>query len=337
MNTNPSVNYSRIGILLTNLGTPDAPSPKAVRRFLAEFLSDSRVIEISRTFWLPFLHGLVLNTRPFISAAAYQKIWTPEGSPLLVISRKQQHALHQALDKRLNESVLVALGMRYGTPSIAEALDDLKNANVHRILILPLYPQYSSATTGSTFDAVVDVLKTWRWVPELRMIGQYAENEDYTSALAASIEVHWGQEEPGQKLLFSFHGLPERTIALGDPYYDLCHRTAQRVAEKLQIPPDYWQVVFQSRFGRTAWLQPYCEPTLIELAQQGYKYVDIICPGFAADCLETLEEINIRYRQRFLQAGGEKFHYIPALNDSPNHIHALTNLIMKNLEGWVEV
>jgi ferrochelatase len=332
----PRSDYSRIGVLLTNLGTPDTPTPKAVRRYLAEFLSDSRVVEISRPFWMPILHGFLLNTRPFISAQAYQKIWMPEGSPLLVVSRKQQQALQKALNKRLNETIEVVLGMRYGTPGIAEALNDLKKADVHRILVLPLYPQYSSATTGSTFDAIADVFKSWRWVPELRMIGQYADDEDYTAALAASIEAHWGQEQPGQKLLFSFHGLPERTTALGDPYYALCHKTAQLVAEKLQIPPDYWQVVFQSRFGRAAWLQPYCEPTLIELAQQGYKYVDIICPGFAADCLETLEEINIRYRQKFLQAGGEKLHYISALNDSPNHIHALTHLIVKNLQGWIE-
>jgi protoporphyrin/coproporphyrin ferrochelatase len=334
MSTHLNIDDSRIGILLTNLGTPDAPTPKAVRRYLAEFLSDPRVVEIPRWLWQPILHGFVLNIRPSISAKKYQRIWTSEGSPLLAISRKLQQGLQYALDNRFNNSVLVVLGMRYGAPSIAEALAVLKKANVRKVLILPLYPQYSSATTGSTFDAVAKILKTWRWVPEFHMIDHYADNEDYTAALAASIETHWEQKEPGQKLLFSFHGLPERSIVSGDPYYALCYQTVQLVTEKLQIPADYWQIVFQSRFVRTAWLQPYCEPTLIKLAQQGYKNIDIICPGFAADCLETLEEINIRYRTSFLQAGGKKLHYISALNDHPNHIHTLANLIGKHLESW---
>jgi ferrochelatase len=334
MNAHLSVEASRPGVLLTNLGTPTAPTPKAIRKYLAEFLADPRIVEIPPIVWLPILHGYILNTRPFVAAHAYKKIWTPQGSPLLVISKKQQQALQLELDNRLNEPVPIALGMRYGTPSIAAALTDLRKKKVNKILVLPLYPQYSAATTGSTFDAVARVFKTWRWIPEFRFIDQYAENEGYIAALAASIEAHWQQKKPGKKILFSFHGLPARTIALGDPYNALCHRTAQLVAEKLQIPTDYWQVVFQSRFGRAKWLQPYCEPTLIELAKQGCKTVDIICPGFAADCLETLEEINIRYRESFLAAGGEKFHYIPALNDTPHHIHALSNLIVQNLQGW---
>lgn len=323
------------GVLLTNLGTPDAPTPQALRRYLAEFLWDSRVVEIPRPLWWLILHGVILRTRPARSAHKYQTIWTPEGSPLLAISRRQAVALAATLTERCPGSIRVALGMRYGNPSIAAALAELRAAGAQRLLVLPLYPQYSAATTASTFDAVATELRTWRWLPELRFVAQYHDDPGYLAALAAHMSADRA-ELPGERLLFSFHGLPKRNLLAGDPYHCQCHKTARLVAERLGLAPKQWAVAFQSRFGRAEWLQPYTSVLLADWAKAGVKSVDVVCPGFAADCLETLEEIALENRQTFLDAGGERYRYLPALNDAPEHIAALIGLIERHTAGWPE-
>jgi ferrochelatase len=303
------------GILITNLGTPDAPTPSAVRRYLREFLSDPRVVEIPRAIWLPILYGVILPFRPARTAKTYQTIWTPEGSPLRAISEKQAVGLSSLLDTP------VALGMRYGSPSISDALESLKYKS--RIIVLPLYPQYCGATTGSTFDAISQVLQKWRKIPTLHFINQYHDHLAYIQALADSIRAH----RKTKKLLFSFHGIPKRSIDLGDPYADQCQKTAELVANNLGLKSQEWQVVFQSRFGPAEWLKPYCVDTLKALPAQGCTAVDVISPGFAADCLETLEEMAIQNQEIFLHAGGKELNYIPALNDSLAHINALAEII----------
>lgn len=320
-----------IGVLLVNLGTPMQPTFKSVWRYLAEFLSDPRVVELPRPFWLPILYGFVLPLRSGASAKAYRKIWQPEGSPLLVYSQKIADGLNTILQQQTGLSIIVTLGMRYGAPSIANALEILRKARIRKLVILPLYPQYSAATTASTFDAVSATLKTWRVIPELISIADYATEPAYITVIANSIKHYWQKNGSARKLLFSFHGLPKRSIAQGDPYYFACHQTAQLVAKELQLAKDVWQVVFQSRFGREEWLQPYCDRTLINLAKEDCKNVDIICPGFAADCLETLEEIRIRNQEVFKEAGGMELNYIPALNDTPEHLYALANIILARL------
>ncbi len=323
------------GILLANLGTPDAPTPQALRRYLAEFLWDSRVVEIPRPLWWLILHGVILRVRPSKSAHKYQTIWTPDGSPLLTISRRQAAALAEILAKRCPGPVRVALGMRYGNPSIAAALAELRAAGAQRLLVLPLYPQYSAATTASTFDAVAAELRTWRWLPELRFVAQYHDDPGYLDALANRMSADRA-EQPGERLLFSFHGLPKRNLLAGDPYHCQCHKTARRVAERLGLAPEQWAVAFQSRFGRAEWLQPYTHALLTDWAKAGVKSVDVACPGFAADCLETLEEIALENRQTFLDAGGERYRYLPALNDTPEYIAALVGLIERHTAGWPE-
>ena len=323
------------GILLTNLGTPAAPTPAALRRYLAEFLWDRRVVELPRPLWWLILHGVILRTRPARSAHKYQTIWSAEGSPLLAISRKQALALAETCSVRCSGPVRVALGMRYGTPSIADALTELRAAGVQRLLVLPLYPQYSAATTASTFDAIAAELQTWRWLPELRFITQYHDHPAYLDALTASLSAARA-EAPGERLLFSFHGLPKRNLLAGDPYYCQCHKTARLVAERLGLAPEQWAVAFQSRFGRAEWLQPYTSALLADWAKAGVKRVDVACPGFATDCLETLEEIAHENQRVFLDAGGERYRYLPALNDAPAHIAALAELIEQHAAGWPE-
>ena len=326
---------ARAGILLANLGTPDAPTPAAVRRYLAEFLWDRRVVELPRPLWWLILHGVILRIRPARSARKYQIIWTPEGSPLLAISQRQAAAVAAMLMERYPGPIQVAIGMRYGNPSIAAALAELRAANVQRLLVLPLYPQYSAATVASTFDAVAAELRTWRWLPELRFIAQYHDDPGYLDALAAHIHAARA-DQPGERLLFSFHGLPKRNLLAGDPYYCQCQKTARLVAERLGLQPEQWAVAFQSRFGGAEWLQPYASVLLAEWAKAGVKSVDVACPGFAADCLETLEEIALENRQVFLAAGGERYRYLPALNDDPAHIAALADLMSRHAAGWPE-
>ena len=325
------------GILLVNLGTPDAPTPQAVRRYLAEFLSDPRVIEIPKILWWLILHGIILRIRPKKVAHAYESIWQTSGSPLLSITLSQAAALKIPLSEKFKGPVNIAVGMRYGKPSIASSLNELKKAGARRIIVLPLYPQYSATTSATVFDAVAHELKTWRWLPDIRFISHYPDHDAYISALATSIKMHQDKHGQPDKLLFSFHGLPKRNLELGDPYFCECHKTARLVAEQLNLKKNQWQLTFQSRFGKAEWLQPYTDKTLQAWGKEGIKHAQIICPGFAADCLETLEEIDMQNREVFLQAGGQQFSYIPALNDHPDHINLLSQLIFQHAGDWVEL
>lgn len=325
---------ARTGVLVSNLGTPDAATPAALRRYLSEFLSDPRVVELPRALWLPLLHGVIAPLRGRRAARLYRRVWTPEGSPLLVFARRQAEALEAELATRLPGPVPVVLGMRYGNPALPAALGRLRQAGVRRLLLLPLYPQYSATTTASTFDAVTALLRTWRWVPELRTVMSYHDEPGYIAALADSVRRHWAQHGQAQRLVFSFHGLPKRNLTAGDPYHCQCHKTARLVAQALELPQERWQVTFQSRFGRAEWLQPYTDQTLRAWARQGVKSVEVMCPGFSADCLETLEEIAELNRGWFLEAGGATFQYIPALNEHPSHVRMLADLVVRHLQGW---
>ncbi len=319
------------GIVLANLGTPAAATPSSVGRFLAEFLSDPRVVEAPRWVWWPILHGIILRIRPRRSAAAYREIWTELGSPLLVYSRRLADALHANLETRLPGRVSVALGMRYGQPSIAHAVEALATDGARRVVVLPLYPQYSSTTTASVFDALVSALRRYRWLPELSFITHYHDDPGYVAALASSVRRAWSEHGRGDRLLFSFHGLPRRYLLEGDPYHCQCLKTARLVAEALQLPAQAWAVAFQSRVGREEWLRPYTEDLLAQWAGSGVRHVVAICPGFATDCLETLEEVAIRYKQCFEAAGGERLNYVPALNDCEQHVRALSDIVASRL------
>ena len=323
----------RTAILLCNLGTPEAPTPAAVRRYLGQFLSDPRVVELPRLLWLPILHGIILRTRPAKSAAKYASIWTEQGSPLLAWTRTQAQLLQQAL-QRSGHDVLVQPAMRYGEPAIARQLDTLKAAGATRILVLPLYPQYSGTTTASVGDAVGAWALRQRHVPELRYVQRYHDHPGYIAALAASVQAHWQAHGRAQHLVMSFHGVPERTLHLGDPYHCEARKTARLLAEQLGLAPQTYSVTFQSRFGKAKWLEPATEPTLQQLASSGTRSVEVLCPGFTSDCLETLEEISQEARETFLHAGGEAFHYIPCLNDNPLWISALEHIALNHLAGW---
>ncbi len=325
---------SRRGILLINLGTPDAPTPRAVRRYLRVFLSDPRVVEIPKLLWRALLELVILPFRSRTSAKRYQTIWTKEGSPLLTITRQQGEALQQALDKDYGKDhIRVQIAMRYGQPSIAQALQTFVKHNVHDLTILPLYPQYCAATTGSTFDAVSQALSRYRWLPHVTFINGYHQNTAYIKALSDSIKLHIAQHGRPDRLLLSYHGIPQRCLQQGDPYFCFCQQTSRLVQKQLSLSPDKVMTVFQSRFGKAAWLQPYADKTLQSLAQQGHRHVAIICPGFAADCLETLEEIAVENRAIFLAAGGKTYHYIPCLNASKAHITALHDCIKQGNKG----
>ncbi len=332
----PDDDKQPIGILLVNLGTPDAPDTASVRRYLAEFLSDRRVVERHPAIWKPILHGVILRTRPKRSAAAYQMVWEENGSPLLLISQQQQHALQQQLDdcSDSRDGYRVVLAMRYGSPSIADGLKQLRDQNARKILVLSLYPQYSATTTASIFDEVSARLREWRWIPEMRFINSYATEPAYIDALAGSITRYWDQQQRSQKLLLSFHGIPQEYIDSGDPYADECRQTAALLAEKLALSDDQWLLTYQSRLGPTQWLQPYTDATVKELAANGIKSLDVVCPGFSVDCLETLEEIAMENRENFIRAGGEVFQYIPALNDNPAHITMMKELVLRHTGGW---
>jgi ferrochelatase len=323
----------RTAILLCNLGTPDAPTPAAVRRYLAEFLSDRRVVEIPRLLWMLILHGIILRTRPAKSAKKYASVWTPEGSPLRLWTEKQAKLLGGYLGER-GHPVTVRYAMRYGNPSIASVLDDLKAQGATRILVLPLYPQYSGTTTASVNDAVYSWAQKVRHLPEFRFVNRYHDDAGYIAALAKRVSTHWASNGRPQKLVLSFHGVPKRTLALGDPYHCECLKTARLLGEQLGLSKDDMLVTFQSRLGRAEWLQPYTEPTLIALAKQGVTKVDVMCPGFTSDCLETLEEIDQEVREAFLHAGGKEFNYIPCLNDQHEWIASLSAIAIQHLQGW---
>ena len=324
---------ARTGVLYCNLGTPDAPTPAAVRRYLAEFLSDRRVVEIPRAVWWPILHGLILPFRSGRSAQKYASIWTPDGSPLKLWTAKQATLLQGWLGQQ-GHHVLVRYAMRYGQPSIASQLDELKAEGATRILVLPAYPQYSGTTTGSIVDAVTAWSARIRNVPELRFVNRYHDDRGYVQALAKRVERHWAANGRADHLVMSFHGVPERTLHLGDPYHCECQKTARLLATWLSLEPAQYTVAFQSRFGKAKWLEPYTEPTLSALGARGIRRVDTVCPGFTGDCLETLEEIGIEGRQAFLAAGGKEFHHIPCLNDDGPWIAALGGLAERHLAGW---
>jgi protoporphyrin/coproporphyrin ferrochelatase len=323
----------RTAVLYCNLGTPDAPDAPAVRRYLAEFLGDPRVVEIPRLLWLLILHGIILRTRPAKSAAKYASIWLPEGSPLQVWTEKQAKLLQGWLGQRQHQ-VKVRWAMRYGSTSIASQLDAMKAEGVTRVLVMPAYPQYSATTTASVFDAVYAWASHARAIPELRFVNRYHDDPGYINALAARIRTYWHDNGRGDQLVMSFHGVPERTLQLGDMYHCECFKTARLLATALGLDASQYRVTFQSRLGRAKWLEPYTEPSLIAMAKAGTKRVDVVCPGFTSDCLETLEEIDMEGRAAFLGAGGKQFHYIPCLNDDPTWITALCAITEQHLQGW---
>lgn len=325
-----------LGVLLVNLGTPDEPTTGAVRRYLREFLSDPRVVEIPRAIWLPILYGFILPFRPSRSAEAYSKIWTSAGSPLLCISEDIAQSLHRKLSQRFAGPVHAVLGMSYGSPSIRSALDKLYAEGARRIIVLPLYPQYSGTTTGSVFDAVSSALSTRRWVPEVRFINHYHDSLGYVAALAASVSEYWEQNGRGDRLLLSFHGIPKQTFLNGDPYHCQCLKTARLLAQSLELADNEYDVTFQSRLGRAEWLKPYSDETIAELGRSGLERLDVLCPGFAADCLETLEEIAIQNAELFQESGGGDLRYIPALNARDDHVSFLARLVEKHAGGWPE-
>lgn len=324
---------SKIAVVLANLGTPEAPTPSAVRRYLKQFLSDRRVVEIPRFFWWFALNGFILPLRAKKSASKYAAIWTKEGSPLMVHAQKQAKLLRGYLGER-GHDVLVAHAMRYGEPSLSSVLDRLKQEGCGRILILPAFPQYCGATTASVFDAVFEHCSRQRDLPELRLVKDFHDHERYIAALRDSVFSHWESHGRPDRLLMSFHGMPEKSRLRGDPYHEQCQQTARLLAGQLRLSPEQYQVSFQSRFGRARWLQPYTSETLDSLARAGVRRVDVICPGFVCDCLETLEEIAIEGQQAFLTAGGREFHAIPCLNESSSWLHALAQIAEENLLGW---
>ncbi len=331
----------KVGVLLVNLGTPDAPTPAAVRSYLAEFLTDPRVVEIPVAIWRPILHGIVLRMRPAQSAKKYALIWTKDGSPLLLHSVKQKALLQGLLGQRLKAAGLpsdfacVELGMRYGAPGIASALDKLKAAGCERILVVPLYPQYAASSTASAIDAVCEYVQQGRRLPALRTIDGFHDEPGYIKALAQSVNDYWVKHGRPDHVVLSFHGLPRRVLELGDPYHCHCHKTARLLMAELGLDVRQCTTTFQSRFGRAEWLKPYTADTLVALGKENKGRVDVVCPGFVADCLETLEEIGIEGRQAFLRAGGKDFHVIPCLNEHPRWIAALAELVHRNLSGWL--
>ena len=328
---------ARSAILLVNLGTPEAPTAAAVRRYLKEFLSDPRVVEIPRPLWWLILNGIILNLRPGKSAAKYAMIWDKDGSPLKVHTERQAKLLRGYLGAQDQAAPLVDYAMRYGEPSIAAVLSRLKQQRCERILVLPLYPQYAASTTATALDAVSAVLGRWRNIPELRIVKHFHDHPAYVAALADGVRQHWAQHGKPDRLLMSFHGLPRYTLERGDPYHCECQKTARLLAGALALAPDQYQLSFQSRFGRAEWLQPYTAATLAQWGRQGLRRADVVCPGFVADCLETLEEIGIEGKAEFLKAGGKEFHAIPCLNESDAWIQALVQIAQEHVQGWDRV
>ena len=316
----------KTGVLLVNLGTPEAPTAPAVRRYLAEFLADPRVVEIPRLLWMIILHGIILRTRPAKSAALYKKVWTEDGSPLLAISERQTAKLGSLLAEQ-GESATVSLAMRYGQPSVSKTLKAMHQSGIDKLVVLPLYPQYAAPTTASAFDAISNELATWRYLPSLHFINTYHDHPDYIHALAESIRTDFAKNGKPQKLVLSYHGMPERNLHLGDPYYCFCMKTTRLVVEALGLAKSDYETTFQSRFGKAKWLGPYTDATMEKLAKEGVTDVAVVCPAFSADCLETLEEIIGENREIFEHAGGQSFRYIAALNDDDLHIQMMANLV----------
>ncbi|HTV50166.1 MAG TPA: ferrochelatase [Steroidobacteraceae bacterium] len=327
----------RIGVLLVNTGTPNALAVREVRRYLAAFLSDPRVVELPRALWWPVLHGIILRTRPRQSARKYARIWTPEGSPLLVLSQQLRTQLVGTLAQRVLAPFSIELAMLYSRPSVADALGRLRECGAQRILVVPLFPQYCGASTGAVYDQVNAELRRWRWLPELRFVTEYHDHPGYIEALRLTVEQHWQTHGRTRHLLMSFHGIPERYFHQGDPYFCKCQKTARLLADELLLREDEWSVSFQSRLGPTKWLQPYTVEMMAQLPKRGIDQLTVICPGFAIDCLETLEEIEMENQQLYLQSGGRRFSYVPALNARPEHARFLAGLIAQHCQGWTHV
>lgn len=324
----------KIGVLITNLGTPEAPTAPALRQYLAQFLSDPRVVEVPRLLWKCILHGVILRVRPRRSAAAYATVWTNEGSPLMLYTQQQCEALYGRLRAVYGEHIVVKFAMRYGQPSIDNTLEAMQREGVRKLLVLPLYPQYSAATTASTFDALAEDFTQRRWLPDLRFVSHYHDYPPYIEALAKSVEAHWAEHGRTDKLMMSYHGVPLRYLQNGDPYHCECHKTSRLLATRLGLSDDAYMTTFQSRFGREEWLKPYTDETLKGLPDKGVKSVQVICPGFSSDCLETIEEIGEENREYFMEAGGEDYQYIPALNATDEHMDMLSGLVQQELRGW---
>ncbi|OKY26063.1 ferrochelatase [Thalassotalea sp. PP2-459] len=322
---------AKVGVLLTNLGTPDAPEPVALKRYLREFLSDPRVVEIPKLVWWIILHGIILRVRPKKSAKLYQSIWTDEGSPLLVFMRRIRDKVAKKLMLEQQSEVVLDIAMRYGSPAISEALTRFQKLGIDKFIILPLYPQYGGPTTASTYDAVTQTISKWRWIPSIHFINGYHNHPLYINALTNSIQAHIDTHGKPDKLLLSYHGMPKHFLDSGDPYYCFCHQTTQLVAAQLGLLEGDFITTFQSRFGKAEWLKPYTDQTLEELAKQGCKHVAIISPAFSVDCLETLEELEEENREIFIEAGGEQYHYIPALNDNEDHVTLISDIIEQYL------
>jgi len=336
--TEPSYTHGkmpRVGILLLNLGTPDEPTPHALRRYLKQFLSDPRVVEIPKAVWWVILNAFILPFRPKKSADKYAQIWTSDGSPLMVHAQRQAKLLQGYLGAKLGQPLPVELGMSYGNPSVASAIGRLRAQGCERILAFPLFPQYAASSTASALDAVFKTLLKTRNVPELRTIKQYHDHPAYIAALADSVRRYWMVHGKPEKLIMSFHGIPRRSLELGDPYHCFCHKTGRLLAEALGLDAKQYMVCFQSRFGRAEWLKPYFAPTLEELGKQRIGRLDVICPGFSSDCLETLEEIAMEGKATFMAAGGGEYHYIPALNERDEWIHAMVEIVSDHLHGWI--
>lgn len=333
----PSFSHSqvdKVGVLITNLGTPNAATKQALKPYLKQFLSDPRVVEIPRLIWWMILNLVILNIRPKRSAKAYATVWEEGGSPLKIHTVNQAKALRAQLVAKHGDGIVVEYAMRYGQPAINDTIESMLQQGVRKLLILPLYPQYCASTTGSTFDVIAEDFKSRRWIPELRFVTHYHDNADYINTMADKIRSHWASNEKAEKLIFSYHGIPKRYLINGDPYHCQCHKTSRLVAENLGLNKDQYVVTFQSRFGREEWLKPYTDHTLIALAEQGIKSVQIVCPGFSADCLETIEEIGIENRDYFLEAGGQHYEYIDALNSDAAHIDLISSLVEDNIAGW---
>ena len=325
----------KIGILITNLGTPDKPNKEALKTYLKEFLSDPRIIEIPKLIWQAILRLIILNLRPQKSAKLYKSIWKKEGGPLLVMLKKQKRGIKKVLQNKL-KNIKIEIGMRYGNPSIKLGLENLRRKSCRKILVLPLYPQYCAATTGSTFDKVTEILRKWRWIPEIRFVNNYFEESMYIECLVKSIKESWKKSGKTQKLIFSYHGVPKKYLLKGDPYYCFCQKTTRLVAERMKLKKKDYITTFQSKFGPGEWLQPYTDKTLEELPKKGIKKIHILSPGFSSDCLETLEELEVQNKENFLSSGGERYNYIKCLNDDPQHLKMLGFLILNHIKGWTE-
>lgn len=324
----------KIGVIITNLGTPEAPEKGALRTYLKEFLSDPRVVEVPRLIWWFILNGVILNIRPKRSAKAYASVWTEQGSPLMVHTKAQAAALAARCELEFGDNVVVDFAMRYGNPAVSDVIERMLSQGVRKLLVLPLYPQYSASTVASTFDAIANDFQSRRWLPDFRFISHYHDRPAYIEAIANSIRQHWDSYGRADKLILSYHGVPRRYLDNGDPYHCECLKTSRLVAQALSLDSTEYMTTFQSRFGREEWLKPYTDETLKALPAEGVKSVQVVCPGFSSDCLETIEEIGEENRDYFMEAGGERYEYIPALNSDSSHISMLFDLVKENLHGW---